>query len=41
MLNCFAYTGGFAVAALKAGAAHVVNIDASAPPWNWPAPMWR
>ena len=29
MLNCFAYTGGFAVAALKAGAAHVVNIDAS------------
>ena len=31
MLNCFAYTGGFAVAALKAGAAHVVNIDASAP----------
>jgi 23S rRNA (cytosine1962-C5)-methyltransferase len=31
MLNCFAYTGGFAVAALKAGAAHVVNIDSSAP----------
>ncbi len=31
MLNCFAYTGGFAVAALKAGAAQVVNIDASAP----------
>ena len=30
MLNCFAYTGGFAVAALKAGASHVVNIDASA-----------
>ncbi len=30
MLNGFAYTGGFAVAALKAGAAHVVNIDASA-----------
>jgi 23S rRNA (cytosine1962-C5)-methyltransferase len=30
MLNCFAYTGGFAVAALKAGAAHVVNIDSSA-----------
>jgi len=31
VLNCFAYTGGFAVAALKAGAAHVVNIDSSAP----------
>jgi 23S rRNA (cytosine1962-C5)-methyltransferase len=30
MLNGFAYTGGFGVAALKAGAAHVVNIDASA-----------
>jgi 23S rRNA (cytosine1962-C5)-methyltransferase len=30
MLNCFAYTGGFSVAALKAGAARVVNIDASA-----------
>jgi 23S rRNA (cytosine1962-C5)-methyltransferase len=31
VLNCFAYTGGFAVAALKAGAVHVVNIDASGP----------
>ncbi len=31
MLNCFAYTGGFAVSALKAGAAHVINIDTSAP----------
>lgn len=31
MLNCFAYTGGFAVAALRAGAARVVNIDSSAP----------
>ncbi|BBO86330.1 ribosomal RNA large subunit methyltransferase I [Desulfosarcina ovata subsp. sediminis] len=30
MLNCFAYSGGFAVAALKAAAAHVVNIDSSA-----------
>ena len=29
MLNCFSYTGGFGVAALKAGAARVVNIDAS------------
>ena len=30
VLNCFAYTGGFAVAALRAGAAHVTNVDASA-----------
>jgi 23S rRNA (cytosine1962-C5)-methyltransferase len=30
MLNCFAYTGGFAVAALKAGAAQVANVDSSA-----------
>ncbi len=30
MLNAFAYTGGFAVAALKAGARHVVNVDTSA-----------
>ena len=30
VLNCFAYTGGFAVSALKAGAAHVTNLDASA-----------
>ena len=30
VLNCFAYTGGFAVAALKAGATRVTNLDASA-----------
>jgi 23S rRNA (cytosine1962-C5)-methyltransferase len=30
MLNCFSYTGGFAVTALKAGAAGVINVDASA-----------
>ena len=31
MLNCFSYTGAFAVAALKSGARHVLNIDSSAP----------
>ena len=30
LLNCFAYTGAFAVAALKADAKRVINIDASA-----------
>lgn len=31
VLNCFAYTGGFAVSALKHGAAtHVLNLEASA-----------
>jgi len=30
VLNAFAYTGGFAVHALGAGARHVVNLDASA-----------
>jgi 23S rRNA (cytosine1962-C5)-methyltransferase len=29
VLNCFAYTGGFGVAALKAGARHVTNVDMS------------
>ncbi|WP_393939913.1 class I SAM-dependent rRNA methyltransferase [Piscinibacter sakaiensis] len=29
--NCFAYTGGFSVAALAGGARQVVSIDASAP----------
>lgn len=29
VLNAFAYTGGFAVAALTAGAARVVNVDSS------------
>lgn len=31
VLNCFAYTGGFAVAALKAGAKSVTNIESSTP----------
>ncbi len=31
VLNCFAYTGAFAVAALKGGAAGVINVDSSAP----------
>ncbi len=31
VLNCFAYTGGFGVWALKGGAAGVTNIDTSAP----------
>ncbi len=31
VLNAFSYTGGFGIAALRAGAASVVNVDASAP----------
>lgn len=31
VLNCFSYTGGFAVAALAGGAHSVVNVDSSAP----------
>jgi 23S rRNA (cytosine1962-C5)-methyltransferase len=31
VLNCFCYTGGFSVAALAGGAAHVTSIDSSAP----------
>ena len=31
VLNCYCYTGGFTVAALSAGAAHVTSIDSSAP----------
>ena len=31
VLNTFAYTGGFSVAALAGGAAHVVSVDSSAP----------
>lgn len=31
VLNCFSYTGGFAVAALHGGATHVTNLDASQP----------
>ncbi len=35
VLNCFAYTGGFSVAALKDGAAaHVLNLEASADALN-------
>ena len=30
VLNCFSYTGGFGLAALKGGASEVVNVDASA-----------
>ena len=31
VLNCFSYTGGFTVAALSGGAAHITSIDSSAP----------
>jgi len=31
VLNCFAYTGSFAVAALRGGAKSAVNLDSSAP----------
>lgn len=31
VLNCYCYTGGFSVAALAAGAAHVTSIDSSGP----------
>ncbi|MEO8654930.1 MAG: class I SAM-dependent methyltransferase, partial [Ramlibacter sp.] len=31
VLNCYCYTGGFTVAALMGGAAHVTSIDSSAP----------
>jgi 23S rRNA (cytosine1962-C5)-methyltransferase len=31
VLNCFAYTGGFGIWALKAGAAKVTNVESSAP----------
>ena len=31
VLNCYCYTGGFTVAALSGGAAHVTSIDSSAP----------
>lgn len=34
VLNCFSYTGSFAVAALQGGASHVFNIDSSAPALN-------
>jgi 23S rRNA (cytosine1962-C5)-methyltransferase len=31
VLNCYCYTGGFSLAALKGGAAQVVSVDSSAP----------
>jgi len=31
VLNCYCYTGGFTVAALAGGAAHVTSVDSSAP----------
>jgi 23S rRNA (cytosine1962-C5)-methyltransferase len=31
VLNCYAYTGGFSVAALAAGASEVTSVDSSAP----------
>ena len=31
VLNCFAYTGGFGIAALQGGASHVLNVDSSGP----------
>ncbi len=31
VLNCYCYTGGFSVAALAAGAAHVTSVDSSGP----------
>ncbi len=31
VLNCFCYTGGFGLAALKGGAAKVINVDSSEP----------
>ena len=30
VLNCFCYTGGFSLSALKGGATHVVSVDSSA-----------
>ncbi|GAA4324602.1 23S rRNA (cytosine(1962)-C(5))-methyltransferase RlmI [Pigmentiphaga soli] len=30
VLNCFSYTGGFSLAALRAGAAHAISVDSSA-----------
>ena len=31
VLNCYCYTGGFSVAALSGGAAHVTSVDSSGP----------
>lgn len=30
VLNCFSYTGGFSLSALRGGASHVMNVDSSA-----------
>jgi 23S rRNA (cytosine1962-C5)-methyltransferase len=35
VLNLFSYTGGFALAALKGGATHVTNVDASKAMLTW------
>jgi 23S rRNA (cytosine1962-C5)-methyltransferase len=39
VLNCYCYTGGFTVAALEGGAAHVTSIDSSAPALERARPM--
>lgn len=31
VLNCFSYTGGFSISALKAGASEVISVDSSEP----------
>lgn len=41
VLNCFAYTGGFGIAALQGGASHVLNIDSSAPSLELAAENFR
>ena len=41
VLNCFAYTGGFGIAALQGGASHVLNIDSSAPSLDLAAGNFR
>lgn len=41
LLNCFAYTGGFGIAALQGGATHVLNIDSSAPSLELAAENFR
>jgi 23S rRNA (cytosine1962-C5)-methyltransferase len=35
LLNCFSYTGGFGLSALHRGAAHITNVDTSAPSLAW------
>lgn len=40
VLNAFAYTGGFAVAAALGGAAHVVSVDTSRPALDLGAAAW-